>query len=134
MYRILVAIDDTVDHARVQAETVRAMPGAKGETEAVLLHVFTDNPAGASIGQIEAARTANEILTEAGVDVVMDETSGDPAEMILRYADEHDVDLVCLGGRKRSPAGKALFGSVTQDVILGTEKPVVVCGEKRVEG
>lgn len=134
MYRILIAVDDDVDRARVQARTVEEMPGTDGDVEVRLLHVFTENTAGASVGQVESARVAENLLSEAGVDVTLDETSGDPAQMILGYVPEHDVDLVCFGGRKRSPAGKALFGSVTQNVILGTEKPVVVCGQKRVEG
>ncbi|MDL5360476.1 universal stress protein [Halalkalicoccus sp. NIPERK01] len=134
MYRILIAVDDDVDRARAQARTIEEMPGTDGDAEVRLLHVFTENTAGASVGQIGSVRAAENLLSEAGVDVTLDETSGDPAQMILGYAAEHDVDLVCLGGRKRSPAGKALFGSVTQEVIFGTEKPVVVCGQKRVEG
>nr|WP_276298484.1 universal stress protein [Halomicroarcula sp. ZS-22-S1] len=45
---------------------------------------------------------------------------------MLEVADARDANLVVLGGRKRSPAGKALFGSVTQDVILGTDRSVLV--------
>jgi nucleotide-binding universal stress UspA family protein len=29
--------------------------------------------------------------------------------------------------RRRSPVGKAMFGSVTQSVILGTDRSVLVC-------
>nr|WP_276414161.1 universal stress protein [Halomicroarcula sp. XH51] len=41
--------------------------------------------------------------------------------------------MIVLAGRKRSPAGKALFGSVTQDVILGTDRSVLVVSSERDE-
>lgn len=50
---------------------------------------------------------------------------GDPAESILSVADAHDARYVVVGGKKRSPAGKALFGSVTQSVLLNAEVPTV---------
>ena len=50
---------------------------------------------------------------------------GDPAEKFLDVAETLQPRYVVVGGRKRSPAGKALFGSVTQSVILGAEWPVV---------
>ncbi|WP_066385573.1 universal stress protein [Halalkalicoccus paucihalophilus] len=128
MFRVLLAIDDNINRARMQAETIEQLTAQRTDTEITLLHVFTDNTSGASISQVKAARTAEDELTGIDGRVTMDETSGDPSEMILRYIENNDIDLICLGGRKRSPTGKALFGSVTQDVILGTDCPVLVCG------
>jgi hypothetical protein len=53
---------------------------------------------------------------------------GDPPEEIIRAAEEVDADRILLGGRKRSPLGSLLFGSVTQEVMLDTTRPVVVTG------
>lgn len=50
---------------------------------------------------------------------------GQPAAQILEYADEIDAQYIVIGGQKRSPVGKALFGSTTQQVLLGAERPVV---------
>ncbi len=129
MYRILVALDQTVEHAVAQAEAIAEIPYDTDDLTVTLLHVFTDNAAGASVEQLETARTAKRLLREEGIDAQLDEASGDPSAEILKYATENDIGLICLGGRKRSPAGKALFGSVTQDVILGTDLPVLVCGD-----
>lgn len=50
---------------------------------------------------------------------------GDPAREILAVADERDARYVVVGGRRRSPVGKAMFGSITQEVLLGADRPVV---------
>ena len=54
---------------------------------------------------------------------------GDPAEAILSVAEGNDVRFVVVGGRKRSPAGKALVGSVTQSVLLNSDVPTVTLME-----
>lgn len=128
MVRILLALDDELAQARAQTNAIADIVKAATNVEVNLLHVFNDNPEGASVQQLEAVREASDRLEELGVDVNLLEASGSPADEILRYADEYDVDQICIGGRKRSPTGKALFGSVTQDVILSTHRPVLVCG------
>lgn len=50
---------------------------------------------------------------------------GEPAEEILTLVNSKEPSYVVIGGRKRSPVGKALFGSVTQSVILNSDQPVV---------
>jgi nucleotide-binding universal stress UspA family protein len=128
MVRILLALDDELAQARAQTNAIADIVAATDSAEVHVLHVFGDNPEGASVHQIEAVREASDRLDELGVDVNLLEASGDPGDEVLRYAEEYDVDQICVGGRKRSPTGKALFGSVTQDVILGTHRPVLVCG------
>lgn len=50
---------------------------------------------------------------------------GQPAGEILDYASRVETRYLVIGGQKRSPVGKALFGSTTQQVLLGAERPVV---------
>ncbi|MET1123731.1 MAG: universal stress protein [Archaeoglobaceae archaeon] len=49
----------------------------------------------------------------------------DPAKDIVEFADEVNASMIIIGVRKRRPAGKLLFGSVAQDVILNARQPVV---------
>lgn len=132
MYTVVVGIDDSEERAIAQANALADMPGSE-EMRAILLHDFTRNPEGASVSQVASVRRARERLEGAGIEIELEETSGEPAEAILRFAEEEDADMICVAGRKRTPTGKVLFGSVTQAVILDTERPVLVCSAQSGE-
>lgn len=72
-----------------------------------------------------AAEQANEAAI--GVDRAYETVGrvGDATSEVLRYANEQDTRYVVVGGRKRSPTGKAVFGSVTQSILLNADCPVV---------
>ncbi len=129
MYEVLLALDEDDERAKAQARTVSNLPQADDTVRAVLLHVFTGNSGGASVTQVGSVRRARDVLEAAGIEVAYAEESGDPAERILEVAADRDVDMIAVAGRRRSPTGKALFGSVTQSVVLGADRPVVVCHE-----
>lgn len=50
---------------------------------------------------------------------------GEPAKALLEYCEERDADYVVVSARKRSALGKAMFGSVTQSLLLHADRPVV---------
>ncbi|MFA1611661.1 universal stress protein [Halobellus rubicundus] len=50
---------------------------------------------------------------------------GDAAEEIITEAGREDPRFLVIGGRRRSPTGKALFGNTTQKVLLNVDCPVV---------
>lgn len=74
-----------------------------------------------------ARRVAVDIADEVDPDLqyVASGVVGNAAEEIVRYAREHDAEYIVVGGRKRSPVGKVLFGSVTQSVLLSAPCTVV---------
>lgn len=125
MYRVLVAIDRNGDRAVAQARAIADLPGSGDDLTAHLCHVFSDNPEGATVNQVSAVRRAREALDEEGIDVAHYEASGDPGAEIIAAADAVGADAICVSGRKRRPTGKAVFGSVTQTVILSSELPVI---------
>lgn len=71
-----------------------------------------------------ASDAADGVETDVEVEYVG--LVGDAADTILDYADNHDARYVVVGPRKKSPTGKALFGSVSQTVLLNSNCPVVV--------
>lgn len=129
MYHVVIGVDDNEDRAMACAQAVADLPGDASEKLVTVIHSFTDNPSGASASQLASVRHVTDFLEERDMKVEVAESSGDPADQLLDVAREEDADLIVVAGRKRSPTGKALFGSVTQSVILNTERPVLVAGE-----
>lgn len=138
MYRILVPIGDDERRARAAATVVEDLPGPADETEVVLLNVFEGfevSGEGESIDSEDiydesafpsSVSIAVDRLEAAGIPVTKRREHGDPAEQILAVATEIDASAIVMSGRKRSPTGKVLFGSVTQSVLLGADRPVMV--------
>jgi len=135
MYRVLLPVDDDIDRAVTQARSVTRLPGRDTDVEVHLLHVYsgsesaTDSPpAGMDSGQ-----RATEILEEAGVTVKEETRRGDPAEEIVDAAQRSNADQIVLGGRKRSPLGSMLFGSVSQAVVMEANRPVTITGDEGMQ-
>ncbi|PAU85554.1 universal stress protein [Halorubrum salipaludis] len=69
-------------------------------------------------------RELSMALDEAGVSHTIRGAVGDHADEVVEAASAVDADRVVVGGRRRSPTGKAVFGSVAQEVILSSPCPV----------
>lgn len=138
MYTILMAIDGDREPARYAAEAVAKYPGDPDEKEVTLLNVqreFETPDEGERVRSEDlydesefppGIDAAAEILEKAGIPTTKRREHGDPASTVLEVAEAIGADAIVLGSRNRSPAGKALFGSVTQSVILDTDLPVTV--------
>lgn len=82
----------------------------------------------------EVRRIGDELIKQATMDPAIAHDSdaietvirvGDPAEELTTYAEEVDARYLVVGGRRRSPTGKALFSSVTQQVLLTASMPTL---------
>ncbi len=49
----------------------------------------------------------------------------DAADAALEAAKAHDADLIVVGLRRRSPVGKLVLGSMSQDILLGADCDVL---------
>lgn len=127
MFTFVVGIDTDQSRAQAQAEAITSMPLEADEVQVVLVHSFSENPEGGTIEQVKPVRETRELLEEEGIEVIAEGYGGNAAEAIINVADEWDADQIVVAGRKRTPTGKVLFGSVTQSVILDTDRPVLVC-------
>lgn len=142
MYRILVPVGESERRAETAAGIAANLPSADNEVEVVILNVFEEfevSGEGESIHSEdiydetefpESVAVAEDRLESEGVMVTKRREHGDPAEQILAVAEEIDADNITMSGRKRSPTGKVLFGSVTQSVMLEADRPVTVMMSK----
>ena len=139
--RILLAIGPgDADRADALAGAVADVAAPTG-AEVVLLHVFTEEEYAdvvsaldfGDVGTDEADDVARRrsivrdiagALEERDVHVVVRGAVGPHGERIVDTAESVGADMVYVGGRKRSPTGKAVFGSTAQEVLLGAPAPV----------
>jgi nucleotide-binding universal stress UspA family protein len=130
MYEILIPVDQDTELANHQAEYVASLPGAD-EVKATVLYVTPreESTGGErSFDDVDAAVQAARKLEEAGIPVTRAIDVGTVTQKIVEYADDVDAGEIVLGGRKRSGVAKVLVGSVAQDVIYSTDRPVVITG------
>lgn len=50
---------------------------------------------------------------------------GDPATQIIEYAQDQEAEFIVVSGRRRTRLDQALFGGVTQQLVLNADRPVV---------
>lgn len=72
-----------------------------------------------------AAQVAKEVVGDLSNELEFVGLVGEPSNKIVEYVRESDARYVVIGPRKRSPAGKVIFGSVAQQVLLNSSVPTV---------
>ena len=74
-----------------------------------------------------AFEQATKALDDRGIDYEVKRyvRGATPAEDLLQCAEDEDVDLLVIGIRRRSPVGKLILGSNSQDIILQASCPVL---------
>lgn len=137
---VLAVGQEDEDRAKKLAETAIEIAEPTG-ARVVLSHVFTagefdevvdrlDFSAGESPDPDDVAarhvttRTVAQSLDATDIDYEIRGSVGDRGETIVDLATEIDADRVIVGGRRRSPTGKAVFGSTAQEVMLSAPCPV----------
>lgn len=127
MYRVLVAASGTPSQVTKQVEAVAGLPNVESKVEVCLVHVLEESAADEHDPmRVQAVSDAVEYLEERDISVEVIGRTGDAVSQILRLSEEKDVDAIYVGGPKRSPTGKAVFGSDTQQILLNANRPVTV--------
>lgn len=136
MYTVLITIPENQSEAAKIKETVQEMPLIPHEADLHVLSVHDETEieekswTGKKVDKFPdiLADPASE-LKESQFEVTLHRRFGNPVEKIERTVSEVDANLIVIGGRKRSPVGKALFGSTAQSIILRTNIPVLIASD-----
>jgi nucleotide-binding universal stress UspA family protein len=70
---------------------------------------------------------AQEYLATCGVQATFVKEDGLVAEALLRAAEDHQSDLVIMGGYGHSPVVEVVLGSAVDQMLRESRKPVLIC-------
>lgn len=134
---IVAAIDGEDGSTRVLSEAWKLANQFGESLHAILVYEESDHKylinqsldIDDSISPDQVAKLATRVLADVSEGVTDEYETigrvGDPSEEIIDHANDVDASYIVVGGRSRSPVGKALFGSVTQSVLLDADCPVL---------
>lgn len=111
------------------------------DTTVVFVHVFTQSQfselaaeldfPGATAEDVDeiterhrSVRYLEDVFDDHGVGYETRGVVGEVSEALLSTAEEIDADHFIVAGATKTPVGKAIFGSTTQDVLLDAPCPV----------
>lgn len=137
---VLIAVSNT-DDRRLERLAATASDAVDDDGHVVVLHAFDEDRYDELTEQLNlpsegeaapddlvrrhgVATGITERLADDDVDVTVRGAVGDEADAILDLEASVDADQIVIGGRRRSPSGKALFGSTAQTVLLEADCPV----------
>ena len=145
---ILVAVgrgDNEAERTEALASAINDI-ATPTDAHVTLLHVFGqdefedlttqldfDRPSDATPDDVarrhSATRKLSDLLESDRIDFdVRGDVGDDAGGTIVNVAGDLGADLIMVGGRKRTPTGKAVFGSTSQQVMLNADCPVTYVG------
>ena len=123
--------------------------GLAGDVDTPEARGMSGEPEGADTGMRGSSSGSAELQSEveAQGQAIVDEVAnaldgvetrtavlgGTPHEVILDYADDHDVDLVVMGTHGRTGIDRYLLGSVTEKVVRLADTPVLTVRQRETE-
>ncbi|MFG3613306.1 universal stress protein [Rummeliibacillus sp. G93] len=137
MYRkVVVALDGSEPSAHALQHAAKLAKIMNSE-KITILHVTKNLPLQEPIFNIdldqlfadedqEVLAPAIQFLSESGIVYETHTFHGDPANVIVAYATEHDYDVIIMGNTGKGIIKEALLGSVSHRVAHAAQCPVII--------
>ncbi|HJT51684.1 MAG TPA: universal stress protein [Nitrosospira sp.] len=139
MLKLLLPVDGSDASDRAVAQFIKLVPSYKETPEIHLLNVqfplrgnvpmFIDKESIDLYYQEEGMKelsSARALLDQAGISCRLHVSSGNPPNIILRYAEEMNFDQIVLGPRGLGTVKGILLGSVASKTIQLSKIPVLI--------
>ncbi len=124
--RLLVAVDGSEPSMAALEHALDVFPDA----ELTVVHAIDELEAHYGGESADAEPdffgTVEEIAQEHGADVETRVLSGTPADAIVEFAEDEDVDGIVVGSEGRSGVSRMLLGSVAETVARRSPVPVTI--------
>lgn len=131
MYHVVMGVGADDDQVDLKVDAVSDLP-ADGSVRVTVLHArgapAADDATPEDPQTVPSVARTLEALGEVGVEAEAVAVEGRPTDALLEYAGEVDAECICVGGRRRSPAGKLQLKNGAQQVIVNADRPVLVVG------
>jgi nucleotide-binding universal stress UspA family protein len=109
------ALEHGIEEAKLRGTTLSVINSTSGEA-------YVD----ARFARSGEVHDIEERLANCGVEFELTQPVGvDTAAELLKAMETDDAELLVIGIRHRSPVGKLLLGSVSQQLLLECRKPVL---------
>jgi nucleotide-binding universal stress UspA family protein len=114
-----------------------AYDGSPKSEEALFIAAYLAGCWGISLNVITIAEKgvmADEVIEEArdylnahGVQAIYVQKEGDTGDLIFETVQEHDCDLIVMGGYGKAPMLEVVLGSTVDEVLRRVNHPVLIC-------
>ena len=108
------ALEHAIAEAKLRRTTLLVINSSSGEA-------YVD----AAFAQPAEVHDVERHLQECGVAFELTQPVGVDTAVLLEAMERDDAELLVIGIRHRSPVGKLLLGSVSQQLLLECRKPVL---------
>lgn len=110
------ALERAIEEARLRGRRLVVLNASRGDALVDSRYASTADW-DAVKAQLDASRVDHEVAQAV--------EARDPADQLLRVAQQTNAELIVIGLRRRTPVGKLIMGSSAQTVLLEADCPVL---------